>query len=87
VKSSRVSRVVQILTTLQSAKGYAVSELAQIFGMSRRTIFRDLKELQALGVPYHYDAKSASYTIDPRVFPAAHRPEPSRGPESASAGA
>ena len=68
MKSSRVSRVVQILTTLQSAKGYAVSELAQIFGMSRRTIFRDLKELQALGVPYHYDAKSASYTIDPAFF-------------------
>jgi proteasome accessory factor B len=47
MKPSRVSRVVQILTTLQAGKSYAVSDLVKIFGMSRRTIFRDLKELQA----------------------------------------
>jgi len=68
VKTSRVSRVVQLLTTLQSAKHYAVSDLVKIFGMSRRTIFRDLKELQTLGVPYRYDAKTGSYTIDPEFF-------------------
>jgi len=68
VKSSRISRVVQILTTLQSAKGYCAGDLAKIFGTSRRTIFRDLKELQAVGVPYRYDAKTGSYTIDPEFF-------------------
>jgi len=59
---------VQILTTLQSAKGYCAGDLAKIFGTSRRTIFRDLKELQAVGVPYRYDAKTGSYTIDPEFF-------------------
>jgi predicted DNA-binding transcriptional regulator YafY len=49
---------VQILTTLQAEKRYAVSDLAKILGISRRTIFRDLKELQTIGVPYHYDAKA-----------------------------
>jgi len=68
MKLSRISRVVQILTTLQAGKSYAVGDLAKIFGLSRRTIFRDLKELQTLGVPYHYDAKSGGYTMDPEFF-------------------
>jgi len=57
-----------ILTTLQSARGYAVGDLAKIFGISRRTVFRDLKELQTLGVPYRYDPKSSTYAIDPEFF-------------------
>ncbi len=68
MRSGRVSRVVQILTTLQSGQRYSVSDLAKLFGTSRRTVFRDLKELQAIGVPYHYNAKSGGYTIDPEFF-------------------
>ncbi|MEE9370995.1 MAG: WYL domain-containing transcriptional regulator [Sedimentisphaerales bacterium] len=68
MKSSRISRVVKILTTLQAGVGYAVDDLAKMFGTSRRTIFRDLKELQSIGVPYHYNAKTGSYTIDPEFF-------------------
>jgi proteasome accessory factor B len=58
----------QILTTLQAGKNYAVSDLAKLFETTRRTIFRDLKELKALGVPYYYDAKTGGYTIDPEFF-------------------
>jgi len=68
MKSDRISRVIQILTTLQSGKNYAVSDLSKIFGTSRRTIFRDLKELQAIGVPYRYDTKSGGYAIGPDFF-------------------
>jgi len=68
MKTSRISRVVQILTTLQAGKSYAVSDLAKMFALSRRTIFRDLKELQTIGVPYHYDAKTGGYTMDPEFF-------------------
>ena len=68
MKSSRVSRVVQILTTLQAGKSYAVSDLSKIFGTSRRTVFRDLKELRAIGVPYRYDARTGGYTIEPDFF-------------------
>lgn len=39
-----------------------------MFGTSRRTIFRDLNELQAIGVPYHYDVKTGGYNIDPQFF-------------------
>lgn len=68
MKHSRISRVMQILTTLQAGKSYAVGDLSKMFGTSRRTIFRDLKELQAIGVPYHYDAKSGGYMIEPEFF-------------------
>ncbi len=68
MKASRISRVVQLLTTLQSGESYAVGDLAKMFGTSRRTVFRDLKELQTIGVPYHYNAKTGSYAIDPEFF-------------------
>jgi len=68
VKSSRISRIVQILMTLQANKSYSSGDLANMFGTSRRTIFRDLKELQAIGVPYQYDCKTGGYTIDPEFF-------------------
>jgi proteasome accessory factor B len=58
----------QILTTLQAGKSYAVGDLSKMFGTSRRTIFRDLKELQAIGVPFHYDARTGGYTIEPEFF-------------------
>lgn len=68
MKHSRVSRVVKILTALQSGQSYAVDDLAEMFGLSRRTVFRDLKELQNIGVPYHYNVKESSYKIDPEFF-------------------
>ncbi len=58
----------QILTTLQAGKSYTVSDLSKMLGMSRRTIFRDLKELQAIGVPYRYDARTSGYMIEPEFF-------------------
>jgi len=68
MKLSRITRVIEILTILQSGKGYSVDDLARMFGTSRRTIFRDLKQLQALGVPYHYNTETAGYTVDPGFF-------------------
>jgi len=68
MKSSRITRLMQILTTLQAGKRYAVGDLARLFGTSRRTIFRDLKELEDVGVPYHYDAQAGGYVIEPEFF-------------------
>ncbi len=68
MKSSRIGRIVHILTTLQAGKSCTVEQLAETFGTSRRTIFRDLKELQVIGVPYRYDSKRGAYTIDPQFF-------------------
>jgi proteasome accessory factor B len=58
----------QILIALQAGKSCTVSDLSRMFGTSRRTIYRDLKELQAIGVPYHYDAETGGFTIEPEYF-------------------
>ena len=68
MKSSRVSRIVQVLTTLQSGQHYGAGDLAKMFGLSRRTVFRDLKDLQKAGVPCRYDKRNCHYTIDPKFF-------------------
>lgn len=68
MKPNRITRVMQLLTTLQAGKSFAVNDLSKMFRTSRRTIFRDLKELQAIGVPYHYDTKTGGYSIDPDFF-------------------
>ena len=68
MKNSRISRIIQLLTTMQSGKSYAVEDLSKMFGTSRRTIFRDLKELQAIGVPYHFDSDTGGYVIGPEFF-------------------
>lgn len=68
MKRSRINRVMQILTTLQSGQSCTVRDLSRMFGTSRRTVFRDLKELQAMGVPYHYNPRTGRYTIEPDYF-------------------
>ena len=68
MKSNRIIRIVKILTTLQAGNAYTADELSGIFGTSRRTIFRDLKQLQAIGVPYRYDKLRGGYCIDPEFF-------------------
>jgi len=68
VKLGRVSRIVQILTTLQSGHNHSVDELAKLAGVSRRTVFRDLKELGSIGVPYRFDTRAGGYSIDPEFF-------------------
>jgi proteasome accessory factor B len=68
MKHSRISRIIHILTTMQAGKSYAVSDLSKMFGTSRRTIFRDLKELLTIGVPYRYDPDTGGYIIEPEFF-------------------
>jgi predicted DNA-binding transcriptional regulator YafY len=68
MKPQRINRLVEILTTLQAGRYYAADELAKMFQTSRRTIFRDLKELQTIGIPYRYDADAGGYKIDPEFY-------------------
>ncbi len=68
MKLSRISRIVQILTALQSDHYYTAEDLAKLVGVSRRTVFRDLKELTAIGVPYQFDTGKGGYHIDPEYF-------------------
>jgi len=68
MKISRLSRVVKLLTTLQAGKSSSVEQLTENLGVSRRTLFRDLQQLQAIGVPYKYDNKTKNYYVEPDFF-------------------
>jgi predicted DNA-binding transcriptional regulator YafY len=58
-------RRMKLLLMLQSGKrNLNVTDLADRFNVSRRTIFRDLNALEAMDVPYTYDP-DGGYRIDP----------------------
>ena len=68
MKLSRISRIVQLLTSLQSGQSYSAEALAEQVGVSRRTVFRDLQELGTIGVPFYFDVQAGGYRIDPEYF-------------------
>jgi proteasome accessory factor B len=71
MKTSRIGRVIQLLTALQSGQSYGVGNLAEILKISRRMVFRDLNELRQVGVPCSFNYKTRCYRIDPKFFLAA----------------
>jgi proteasome accessory factor B len=60
--------MVRALTTLQSGQRYDIDDLAKMLGRSRRTIYRDLKDLREAGVPWKYDKKNHYYSVDSNFF-------------------
>lgn len=60
--------MVQILMAVQSGQRCTVDDLIGMSGVSRRTVFRDLKDLRKAGVPCHCNKKTQYYTIDPKFF-------------------
>ena len=49
--TKRLSRLTAIITQLQTKRLITVSELAEKFGVTNRTIYRDIKALEKAGVP------------------------------------
>ncbi|MGD0571475.1 MAG: transcriptional regulator [Sedimentisphaerales bacterium] len=69
----RVGRVVQLLMTLSKTgtspgRGYTADELAKLFGISRRTLFRDLKEIQGVGIQPTLSRSRRGYVLPPEQF-------------------
>lgn len=54
MSTSRVQRLLRLITVLQSGRARSVAELEAEFGISRRTVFRDLEMLQSAGIPCYY---------------------------------
>jgi predicted DNA-binding transcriptional regulator YafY len=48
---NRIDRISAILTQLQSKKVVKGQDIADRFGMSLRTVYRDIKALEEAGVP------------------------------------
>lgn len=68
MKTSRVTRIVKLLTVMQSGSSYGPDDLVDVLGISRRTLFRDLNELKEVGVPFKFDKSGNKYEVDPEFF-------------------
>lgn len=55
---SRIHRLLRLVTLLQSGRARSAKDLMAELGVSRRTLFRDLKVLQVAGIPYYHDTTS-----------------------------
>jgi len=64
----KIRRLLQILEYLQSGRRYHTGQLSEFVGVSKRTIFRDLKVLQDSGVQLLYDEAEQGYWIPPSTF-------------------
>ncbi|MGA2033867.1 MAG: HTH domain-containing protein [Thermoguttaceae bacterium] len=64
MRQERLSRCLQLLDILQSRIGHDIGRLASDFGVSRRTIHRDLRLLRDAGALLSYDLGKKGYTID-----------------------
>lgn len=66
-------RRLKLLLLLQSSKHLSVNKIADYFGISRRTVFRDLRALQDLEVPIIHDSVEGyslikGYKVPPLMF-------------------
>ena len=60
---NRVDRLMAIITHLQSRKYRSAAQLAEHFGISVRTVFRDLKAMQEIGVPIGFEAGQGYFIV------------------------
>lgn len=60
----KFDRIVSILIQLQSKKTVRAQELAERFGVSLRTIYRDIRSLEASGVPLYGEAGTGYSLVD-----------------------
>lgn len=66
-------RRLNLILLLQSKQKWNVDQLAEYFGVSRRTIFRDMRTLSEINVPVTYEKDTGygmmkGYTIPPIMF-------------------
>lgn len=64
-------RLVEMMMTVNRRRKFTVKELAQEFGVSQRTILRDLQELSEMGVPLYSEVgpHGGYQVLDERILP------------------
>lgn len=66
---NRIDRLSAILNMLQSAANIRVQQIAERFGISKRTVYRDLKALEEAGVPLAGDGPEGYSLVDGYKLP------------------
>jgi predicted DNA-binding transcriptional regulator YafY len=59
---NRIDRLMGIVTLVQSKKHQGITQIAEHFGISERTVFRDLKSLGEIGIPIVFEPEKG-YSI------------------------
>ena len=69
MKTNRITRVLRLLTILQSKENHTSSELARILGISLRTFYRDLKDIKGAGLCSRLKTKNRYYSLESNSDP------------------
>ncbi len=64
---NRIDRLMGMVTLIQSKKQVQVEDIANHYGISERTVFRDLKALGEMGIPVQFEAEKG-YSVAPGFF-------------------
>jgi predicted DNA-binding transcriptional regulator YafY len=64
---NRIDRLMGIIHLLQSKKHQTVEQIARRFGISERTVFRDLRAIGEIGVPVHFEPEKG-YSVGDTYF-------------------
>lgn len=65
---TRVHRLLKILTLIRSGSAATPPALAEACGVDARTIYRDLNELEAVGISVRFDKASGAYSVEGACF-------------------
>ena len=70
LKMSKAERLIEMMITINAKKDFTVGELAKEFSVSKRTILRDLQELEQAGFPLYSEVGAAGgyHILKERVF-------------------
>jgi len=68
MSTSRIYRLLKLITLLQQRRSYTATELAQELEVSKRTVFRDLNVLEMAQIPYFFDPDNGGYRISGDFF-------------------
>lgn len=65
---SKIGRMLRLIELLQSGRTCNSRELAELTGVSRRQVFRDLRALQDSGIPLQYDQHRQGYWLPTAAY-------------------
>ena len=66
---NRIDRLFGILTQLQSKKHIPAEKIAERFGISTRTVYRDIKALNEQGIPVSFEASKGYFIVNGYFIP------------------
>ncbi|MCF8247879.1 MAG: YafY family transcriptional regulator [Saprospiraceae bacterium] len=66
---NRTDRLMGLVAHLQSKKYQTAGQLAEHFGMSERTVYRDLRSMNEIGVPVGFEAGRGYYIVGGYFLP------------------